>query len=130
MTGKILIADDETHILHVVSLKLRNAGYEVITAVDGEEALDLCMIETPDLVITDYQMPLMSGVQLCKCMRANPATRDIPAILLTAREFDIEPEEIAEARISAVMAKPFAPREILEKVQALLAVTKPVRGKS
>jgi len=121
MASRILIADDEAHILHVVSLKLRNAGYQVITAVDGEEALDLCMIERPDLVITDYQMPLMSGLQLCKCMRANPATRDVPAILLTAREFDIEPEEIREAKISAVMAKPFAPRELLEKVKELLA---------
>ncbi len=125
MTGKILIADDEAHILHVVSLKLRNAGYEVITAIDGEEALDLCMIERPDLVITDYQMPLVSGLELCRALRANPATREVPAILLTAREFDIEPEEIREARISAVMAKPFAPRELLVKVKELLAVREP-----
>ena len=127
MTGKILIADDETHILHVVSLKLRNAGYEVITAIDGEEALDLCMIERPDLVITDYQMPLLSGLELCRAIRANPATREIPAILLTAREFDIEPEEIREARISAVMAKPFAPREVLAKVRELLAAARACR---
>jgi CheY-like chemotaxis protein len=127
MAGKILIVDDEAHILHVVSLKLRNAGYEVITAVDGEEALDLCMIERPDLVITDYQMPLVSGLELCRSLRANPATREIPAILLTAREFDIEPEEIREARISAVMAKPFAPREVLAKVRELLAAARACR---
>ncbi len=121
MNKKILVADDEAHILHVVSMKLRNAGCEVITAVDGEEARDLCLAEKPDLVITDYQMPVLSGLELCQALRANHATREIPALMLTARGFDIEPSEMAEAGISAVMAKPFSPREMLAKVNELLA---------
>jgi len=120
MSRKILVADDEAHILHVVSMKLRNAGFEVITAVDGEEALELCAAERPDLLITDFQMPFLSGLELCKRLRTHEDTRDIPAMMLTARGFDIGPEEMEEARISAVLAKPFSPREVLQKVTELL----------
>ena len=123
MNAKILIADDEAHILHVVSMKLRNAGYEVITAMDGEEALELCAIERPALVITDYQMPIMTGLEFCKELRRREETKDIPAIMLTARGFDIEPSEMIEAGIAAVLAKPFSPREILGKVTDLLEGT-------
>ena len=120
VSKKILVADDEAHILHVVSLKLRNAGYDVITAVDGEEALELCIAEQPDLLITDYQMPIMTGLELCKRIRALPQTAKMPAIMLTARGFDIEPGEMAAAGIATVLAKPFSPREVLEKVKELL----------
>jgi two-component system alkaline phosphatase synthesis response regulator PhoP len=121
MNRKILVADDEAHILHVVSMKLKNAGFDVITAVDGEEALELSKSDKPDLVITDYQMPIMTGVEFCKAMRACEETMHTPVILLTARGFDIEADEMASAGISAVLAKPFSPREILEKVNELLA---------
>lgn len=120
MSKRILVADDETHILHVVSMKLKNAGFEVLTAVDGEEALETCLAERPDLLITDYQMPIMTGLELCKQMRAHEETKAIPAMMLTARGFDIEPNEMIEAGIAAVLAKPFSPREILEKVNDLL----------
>lgn len=120
MSKRILVADDEAHILHVVTMKLQNGGYEVTTAVDGEEALELCLADPPDLLITDFQMPLMSGVELCKQLRANEQTRDIPAIMLTARGFDIDPGEMIDAGIAAVLAKPFSPREVLARVQGLL----------
>jgi len=117
---RIIAADDEAHILHIVSMKLRNAGYEVITAMDGEEALDLCQTEQPDALITDYQMPCMSGLDLCKALRRDERTKEIPALMLTARGFDIEPDEMAEAGISAVLAKPFSPREVLHRVKELI----------
>ncbi len=120
MSAKILVADDEAHILHIVSLKLRNAGYEVITAVDGEEALELCVSGKPDLIITDYQMPYMTGLEFCKEVRKCEEIKNVPAIMLTARGFDIEPGEMIEAGIAAVLAKPFSPREMLEKVNDLL----------
>jgi len=121
MSKTVLVVDDEPHILHIVSMKLKNAGYEVLTAMDGEEALELCAAELPDLVITDYQMPIMSGLELCRAMRASEQTAHIPAIMLTARGFDLEPTEMREAGIAAVLAKPFSPREILEQVRSLLA---------
>ena len=119
-TKRIIAADDEAHILHIVSMKLRNAGYEVLTAMDGEEALDLCQTENPDMLITDYQMPYMSGLELCKALRSDDVTKDIPALMLTARGFDIESDEMVEAGISAVLAKPFSPREVLQRVKELI----------
>ena len=120
MSQTVLVADDEAHILHVVSMKLRNAGYEVVTAMDGEEALELCKSDPPAVVITDYQMPIMTGLEFCKALRAVESTRGIPAVMLTARGFDIEPAEMEEAGIEAVLAKPFSPREILKQVQDVM----------
>lgn len=126
MCKTIVVADDEAHILHVVSMKLRNAGYEVLTSVDGEEALELCLSERPDLLITDYQMPVMTGLELCKELRNCQETKDIPAIMLTARGFDIEPGEMIDAGITAVLAKPFSPREVLKRVNELLEDAKTI----
>lgn len=120
MNKRVLVADDEAYILHVVSMKLKNAGFDVITAVDGEEALELCTSEQPDLLITDYQMPYLSGLELCKQLRSRDETRSIPAVMLTARGFDIEPAEMMDAGIAAVFAKPFSPREVLAAVCDLL----------
>ena len=117
---KIIAADDEAHILHIVSMKLRNAGYEVVTAMDGEEALELCQTEHPDMLITDYQMPYMSGLELCKELRRDEQTKGIPTLMLTARGFDIETDEMTEAGITAVLAKPFSPREVLQRVKDLI----------
>lgn len=121
MSKKILVADDEAHILHVVSMKLTNAGYEVITAMDGEEALELCSAEKPDLLITDYQMPIVTGLELCRQLQVVWPNRRIPIIMLTARGFDMDPNQMAKAGISTVLAKPFSPRELLGKVEELLA---------
>ena len=120
MSKRIVVADDEAHILHVVSMKLSNAGYDVQTAEDGEEALELCLADPPDMLITDYQMPYMSGVELCKALRQSESTKDIPAMMLTARGFDVEPAEMIASGISAVLAKPFSPREVLSKVLELV----------
>lgn len=118
MSKKILIADDEAHILHVLSMKLKNAGFEILTAVDGEEALELCKAEKPDLLITDNQMPFLTGMDVCKKLRE--LGLQLPAMMLTARGFDLTNEDLAAAGISAVLAKPFSPREVLEKVTGLL----------
>ncbi len=117
---KILVADDEAHILHVVTMKLAHAGYEVITAMDGEEALELALVEKPDMVITDFQMPYITGLELCMRLRENEQTRDIPMLMLTARGFNIPEDEMAAAGIHDVLSKPFSPREVLRRVQHLL----------
>jgi len=116
----ILLADDETHILNVVSIKLQNAGYEVITAEDGQEAYELARQRQPDLIITDYQMPLLSGVELCSKLRCEPGTCDIPAIMLTARGFVISENDKTSGNIKQVIDKPFSPREVLASVHELL----------
>ena len=120
MAKKILVADDEAHILHVVSLKLRNAGFEVLTAADGEEALDEAIAERPDLVITDFHMPVMDGMELCCKLRAHPQTASVPAIMLTARGYALDPEDRERTNIRSVLSKPFSPRELLANVQEVL----------
>jgi len=118
---KILVVDDEAHITHVVSLKLRNAGYDVRTAADGEEALEAALSDTPHLIITDLQMPYMSGIELCKELYRHDAARDIPVIVLTARGLGLAPEDLADTNIRSVLSKPFSPRQTLDRVQELLA---------
>ena len=119
-TQKVLVVDDEVHILHVVSLKLRNAGYAVITAQDGKEALEIAQIELPDLIITDFQMPNLSGLELCQRLKQHPATKEIPAIMLTARGFALEESTIASTGIKCCLHKPFSPRQILYEVEEIL----------
>lgn len=116
----ILVVDDESHIVHVVSLKLQNAGYRVLTAEDGEEALALALEQRPDLVITDYQMPFLSGLELCQRLKRDERTCDTPALMLTARGFSLGDDVLAETNIASVLSKPFSPREVLARVQSLL----------
>ena len=117
---KILVADDESHILHVVSLKLRNAGFDVVTARDGQEALELAHQEKPDLVITDYHMPQLSGLELCKRLKEDPETAGIPAIMLTARGYNLEAADTEQSGVLRMLSKPFSPRHLLSTVNEVL----------
>lgn len=117
----ILVADDESHILHVVSLKLRNAGYRVVTARDGQEALEMAQQERPDLLITDYHMPQLNGLELCRRLKQDPKTTGIPAIMLTARGYELEPADTEQSGILRMLSKPFSPRHLLSTVEEVLA---------
>lgn len=117
---RVLVVDDEIHIVHVVAIKLRNNGYDVITANNGAEALELAQQESPDIIVTDYQMPVMSGLELVKELRENEITKSIPVILLTARSFAISKEEQDDLQISTCLSKPFSPRELLGDIEDIL----------
>ncbi len=131
MAGKsILVCDDEPHIVHVVATKLRNAGFDVVTAADGAEALDLAMRQPPDLVITDYQMPLLSGLELCAKLRGDPRLQNIPAIMLTARGFSLHDDDLQGTNIKKLLAKPFSPRGVLDTVREVLQAARAARGKT
>jgi len=116
----ILVADDESHILNVVSLKLRNAGFRVVTASDGQEALELAGQERPDLVITDFHMPRLSGIELCKRLKEDENTSSIPAIMLTARGYSLDQRDTVESGILHMISKPFSPRQLLATVSEVL----------
>lgn len=116
----VLIADDETHILNVLAMKFRHGGLNVLSAIDGAEALRVAQEALPDLIITDYQMPRMSGLELSSRLNCDPATAHIPVILLTARGFSIAETQTQSPNIRCVMSKPFSPREILARVLELL----------
>jgi two-component system alkaline phosphatase synthesis response regulator PhoP len=117
---KVLVVDDEIHIVHVVAIKLRNNGYEVISASNGAEGFDLARSEKPDIVVTDFQMPVMDGLELVAKIRQTEATRDIPVILLTARSFAIEDEQSKQLQISECLSKPFSPKELLRSIEDVL----------
>jgi len=119
-TKKILVVDDEVHIVQVVAIKLRNNGFEVVTAENGAEALELAGREKPDLIVTDFQMPVMTGLELTENLRKQPETAEIPVILLTARGFAVEEEQRQALGISACLSKPFSPREVLGCIEEVL----------
>lgn len=130
MSQRILVIDDEAHIVQVLSLKLRNAGYEVLTACDGEEGLEVVRSSAGaggiDLVITDFQMPYMTGLELCRELARHGEWSKIPVLMLTARGYALEPEDLAIASASGgpmirdVLTKPFSPRAIVEHIQRIL----------
>ena len=117
---KVLVVDDEIHIVHVVAIKLRNNGYEVIPAENGAEAFELAREEKPDIIVTDFQMPVMTGLQLVKKLRQCEQTRDIPVIMLTARGFAVENESTEGLEISEFLSKPFSPKELLRSIEDIL----------
>jgi DNA-binding response OmpR family regulator len=121
MNGKTILAvDDEAHILHVVSLKLQNAGFTVLTANDGEEAPETAASSSIDLMITDFQMPGISGVELARRIHGEPGRKNLPVMLLTAHGLALEQVDLAQAGITACLSKPFSPRDLLEKVNELI----------
>tara|TARA_B100000959_G_C14753147_1_gene530065 strand:+ start:183 stop:593 length:411 start_codon:yes stop_codon:yes gene_type:complete len=117
----ILIVDDEAHILQVLSLKLRNCGYVVSTAVDGEDALHQVKTNPPDLVITDVQMPYMNGLELSQVLSDDSETTHIPVVVLTARGHTLEESDTDIPNVRKVLSKPFSPRGIAELCAELLA---------
>ncbi|MBL8764520.1 MAG: response regulator [Phycisphaerae bacterium] len=116
-----MIVDDEIHVNAVVGAKLRGAGFSVLSARDGEEAMNLINQGTPDLVITDWQMPRMSGIELSRRLRTDPRTAGIPVIMVTSRGHRIPQSDLDGTNIVAMMAKPFSPRELLAKAQEILS---------
>ncbi len=121
MSGKkVLVVDDEIHIVHVVSIKLRNNGYEIITASNGAEAFELACAEKPDIIVTDFQMPVMTGLELVAKIRQSEEIKDVPVILLTARNFAIEDKQKQDLQISGCLSKPFSPKELLENIEDIL----------
>jgi DNA-binding response OmpR family regulator len=116
----VLVADDEDDIRSLVSFRLKRAGYEVITAADGEEALLLATTRLPDLVVLDMMMPKATGLEVTRSMRAHEATKDIPVILLTARAQEGDVVRGFEAGADDYVKKPFSPQDLQARVQALL----------
>jgi two-component system, OmpR family, alkaline phosphatase synthesis response regulator PhoP len=119
---RVLVADDESHILNVVSLKLRNAGFEVETAEDGTEALERALANRPDLLITDFHMPGLNGLEVCQKLRESETARGIPTIMLSARGYHLTQGELQESGISQMVSKPFSPRQLLAAVNEVLGL--------
>lgn len=121
MTPCVLLVDDELHILKAAEFKLKKQGWEVLSAGDGEEAWQQILARKPDLMVTDYQMPRLSGLELIARLRSTPEYARLPVILLTARGFERPVQDAAESLgVLEVVAKPFSPRELFKRVETAL----------
>lgn len=118
--GKILVVDDEVYIVHILDFSLGMEGYEVITALDGEEALAKSLEHKPDLIVLDIMMPKMDGYEVCKRLKADAATSAIPVILLSAKGRNVDQKMGFEAGAEDYITKPFSPRKLVERINALL----------
>jgi two-component system alkaline phosphatase synthesis response regulator PhoP/two-component system response regulator VicR len=116
---KILVVDDEPHIVRLVEVNLTRAGYEVLKAYDGIEALDIVGKEKPDMVVLDVMMPRMDGFETLKALQADPLTQSIPVIMLTAKAQDADIFRGWSSGVSSYLTKPFNPRELLTFVQRI-----------
>ncbi len=121
MTKKrILIADDESHILRILRFNLERAGYEIMTVEDGEAALETARAERPDLVILDVGMPGMTGVDVCRKLKGDDALDRTPVFLLTAHGQESDEQAGHAAGADRFFTKPFSPKEILREVRNAL----------
>ncbi len=117
----VVVCDDEAHIVRAIEMKLSKAGIPVKTARDGESGWKLISKHPPGAVVTDWQMPRLSGLELIKRIRSNETTKSVPVILLTAKGFELDEQElIKQFNVTKVLVKPFSPRELLKHVLQLL----------
>jgi two-component system alkaline phosphatase synthesis response regulator PhoP len=122
MTKRILLCDDEMHILRAAEFKFKRAGYDVICACDGQEGWEQVLKQRPDILVTDCQMPRLNGLQLAERIMSTPETRDLPVIMLSAKGFELSQRELRERfGIRYLMTKPFSPRELFTRVEAVLS---------
>lgn len=121
MDNRVLLCDDEPHILRAAEIKLSRKGFDVRTAFDGEQGWEILQTWTPDVLVTDYQMPRLDGLGLvCRC-REHEATRELNIIMLTAKGYELSEAELIERyHIHKLLRKPFSPRELVAEVEALL----------
>jgi two-component system phosphate regulon response regulator PhoB len=119
--ARVLIVDDDPDIRALVTYRLTASGYDVIAADDGEAGLAAARQHAPDLVLVDWMMPRLTGVELCTRLRADPATAGIPVVLLTARTDDVAMRGGREAGIDEYITKPFSPRELAARVDEILS---------
>ena len=118
--GRILVVDDEVYIVHILDFSLGMEGYEVVTALDGEQALERVAQQKPDLIVLDIMMPKLDGYETCKALKSREETRDIPVILLSAKGRNVDQKTGFEVGADDYITKPFSPRKLVERINAIL----------
>ena len=125
MTIRILIADDEPNQLELLTFNLTQAGFSVTKALDGQQALDLVEELRPDMVVLDWMMPQLSGIEVCRALRGAQETRMIPIIMLSARGEEGDKTLGLDVGADDYISKPFSPRELISRVRAVLRRSRP-----
>lgn len=119
---RVLVADDDEDILQLVVLRLGRSGYDVVSATDGESAVELAIARSPDLVVIDVAMPRLDGLEITRILRAREEFATIPILLLTARTRDVDVELGLAAGADDYVTKPFSPELLAQRVAALLQI--------
>jgi two-component system alkaline phosphatase synthesis response regulator PhoP len=121
--GRILVVDDEIYIVHILDFSLGMEGYEVLTALDGEQALERLKNEKPDLIVLDIMMPKVDGYEVCRTIKSSPETQHIPVILLSAKGRNVDQKMGFDVGADDYITKPFSPRKLVERINSLLGQT-------
>ena len=121
MAKRILVVDDEIRVLAVIQRRLESVGYEVVTALDGNDALRKARSEKPDLIVLDLILPGFNGFQICGMLKRDLQFRQIPILILSARSQEKDIEEGKHMGAEAYMTKPYKHEELLAKIAELLA---------
>lgn len=121
MPVKILVCDDERHIVRLIQVNLERQGWEVVTAFDGKEGLEKIRSEKPNLVVLDVMMPYMDGFEVLKSLRREPDTEGLPVIMLTAKAQDKDVFEGYHYGADMYLTKPFNPMELVTFVKRIIA---------
>jgi two-component system phosphate regulon response regulator PhoB len=129
MKTKILVVDDEPDIIELVEFNLKSAGFEVLTAVDGAEAIEKARQLQPNLILLDLMLPEIDGMEVCKTLRREPATAGIPIIMLTAKAAEIDRVLGLELGADDYVTKPFSPRELILRIKGILRRGQPSESK-
>ncbi len=119
---KVLIVDDEPFVVRMLRDKFQNAGLGVVSAVNGKEAVDMVRAEKPHVIIMDWMMPEMNGLDACKVIRTHPDHKQTPIIMLTAKGQEVDELKGKEAGADHYITKPFSPRMLLKLVQECLEI--------
>jgi len=120
MSEKILIVDDEPHMLRVTELSIKKGGYQIVIGRNGKEALELAAREKPSLIVMDVSMPEMDGLTALTQLKANPETAKIPVIMLTVRGQAMARQQAEQSGAAVYLTKPFSPSQLLVEVKRLL----------
>ena len=118
---KVLVVEDDEDIQEIVVSVLSRAGYDVLVEGEGEAGLAAALSQQPDLVILDWMMPGLSGVEVCRAMRADPRAKDIAVLMLTSKAQEADIDQAFTAGADDYMVKPFRGRELVSRVQTLTA---------
>ena len=120
MRPKILVVDDEPEAVELVEFNLKQAGFEVLTAADGAEALKRARSGSPNLVVLDLMLPELDGLEVCKMLRRDPATKNLPIVMVTAKAAEVDRVLGLELGADDYLTKPFSPRELVLRIRKIL----------
>ena len=126
--SSILLVEDDQALSVMLSFNIEKAGFKVRSAVDGEEAMSLAREETPDLVVLDWMIPKLSGLEVCRMMRRNKTLSKVPIIMLTARSKEEDRLRGLEGGADDYVTKPFSPKELIARIKAVLRRSRPSTG--